>query len=150
MPQPIRILIQTTISFTENDWHVGRFSRLTQHLAALPDVEVTARDRAAPPGETDPVLGSLDRSDFDQLWLFAVASGYLLRRGPDIMPLRYAPHKTVITEQRHRKTLMLFIPVSAAMRADPRFVDLCRGCGLVDYWRQSGHWPDFLGTRRIA
>jgi hypothetical protein len=75
MPQPTRILLQTTIPFTEDDWHVGRFSRLAQHLAGLPGVEVTARDRGAPPGETDPVLGALDTSDFDQLWLFAVDIG---------------------------------------------------------------------------
>ncbi len=75
MPHPTKILIQTTIPFTEDDWHVGRFSRLAQHLAALPDVEVTARDRAVAAGETDPVLGALDASDFDQLWLFAVDVG---------------------------------------------------------------------------
>ena len=71
----MKILVQTTIRYTEDDWHVGRFSRLTQHLAALPGVEVTARNREAAPGETDPVLGALDRSDFDQLWLFAVDVG---------------------------------------------------------------------------
>jgi hypothetical protein len=75
MPRPTKILIQTTIPYTEDDWHVGRFSRLTQHLAALPGVEVTARNREAAPGETDPVLGAIDTSDFDQLWLFAVDVG---------------------------------------------------------------------------
>lgn len=75
MPRPTKILVQTTIPYTEDDWHVGRFSRLTQHLAALPGVEVTARNREAAAGETDPVLGSLDTSDFDQLWLFAVDVG---------------------------------------------------------------------------
>ncbi len=39
-----------------------------------------ARDRAAAPGETDPLLGELDRSDFDQLWLFAVDVGDGLNR----------------------------------------------------------------------
>ena len=75
MPRPTKILIQTTIPHTEDDWHVGRFSRLIRHLAALPGVEVTARNREAAPGETDPVLGSLDTADFDQLWLFAVDVG---------------------------------------------------------------------------
>jgi hypothetical protein len=72
---PNRILLQTTILPTPDDWHIGRFSRLRDHLASLDGVEVTARDRAAPPGETDPVLGAIDRSDFDQLWLFAVDVG---------------------------------------------------------------------------
>ena len=72
---PTRILVQTTIPFAEDDWHVGRFSRLTDRLAALPDVLVTARNREAPPGQTDPVLGALDTAAFDQLWLFAVDTG---------------------------------------------------------------------------
>jgi len=72
---PTRILLQTTIRPEPDNWHIGRFSRLRDHLASLEGVHVTARDRAAPPGETDPVLGGLDRSDFDQLWLFAVDEG---------------------------------------------------------------------------
>src|SRR5437870_1848311 len=75
MAEPIRILLQTTIPFTEDDWHIGRFSRLQAVLAAMEGVEVTGRNRQAPPGQTDPVLGSLDRSDFDEMWLFAVDTG---------------------------------------------------------------------------
>ncbi len=88
-------------------------------------------------------LGRLDEA-------FSVANGYLLRRGSNVMPLRYADGQPAQSDQRHRKTLMLFIPVTAPLRADPRFIDICRGCGLADYWRRSGHWPDFLGSRRIA
>src|SRR3954451_5442330 len=75
MAEPIRILLQTTIPYIEDDWHVGRFSRLRDHLAAMEAVEVTARNRETPPGETDPVLGALDRSAFDEMWLFAVDTG---------------------------------------------------------------------------
>jgi len=75
MASPTRILLQTTILPTVEDWHIGRFSRLRDHLASLDGVEVVARDREAPPGEIDPVLGTLDQSDFDQLWLFAVDTG---------------------------------------------------------------------------
>jgi hypothetical protein len=70
-----KILLQTTILSVEDDWHIGRFSRLADHLGSLPGVEVTARDRAVPGGRTDPVLGGLADSDFDQLWLFAVDVG---------------------------------------------------------------------------
>lgn len=70
-----KILLQTTILSVEDDWHIGRFSRLADHLGSLPGVEVTARDRAVPGGQTDPVLGGLADSDFDQLWLFAVDVG---------------------------------------------------------------------------
>jgi hypothetical protein len=75
MSQRTRILLQTTIEPTTDDWHIGRFSRLKHHLESMEGVEVTARDRAVPGGETDPVLGRLDTSDFDELWLFAVDVG---------------------------------------------------------------------------
>ena len=75
MDRPIRILLQTTIAFTEDDWHIARFSRLRDILAAMDGVEVTARDRETPAGQNDPVLGSLDRSGFDEMWLFAVDLG---------------------------------------------------------------------------
>lgn len=80
MSDPIRILLQTTIPNVEDDWHIGRFSMLADHLAGLKDARgrplylVTARDREAASGP-DPVLSSLDESGFDQLWLFAVDTG---------------------------------------------------------------------------
>lgn len=79
--RPINILLQTTISPTDDDWHIGRFSLLREHLAKLADeqgrqlYQVTARDRAVSAPEDDPVLSTLDQSDFDELWLFAVDTG---------------------------------------------------------------------------
>jgi hypothetical protein len=49
MAFPIRILLQTTIEPIADDWNIGRLSML--------------RDRA------------IDRSDYDELWLFAVDTG---------------------------------------------------------------------------
>jgi hypothetical protein len=80
MASPIRILLQTTIPAIEDDWNIGRFSMLSDHLAGLIDKDgralcaVTARDRAAP-GSPDPVLSRIDQSNFDELWLFAVDTG---------------------------------------------------------------------------
>lgn len=80
MASPIRILLQTTIPTIADDWNVGRFSMLRDYLAGLVDEDgaplciVTARDRAAP-GAPDPVLSTIDESDFDELWLFAVDTG---------------------------------------------------------------------------
>jgi hypothetical protein len=80
MAPPIRILLQTTIAPIANDWHIGRFSILRDYLAGLTDADgallcaVTARDRT-PPGAPDPVLSTIDRSDLDELWLFAVDTG---------------------------------------------------------------------------
>ena len=62
MKRPIRILLQTTIPETEDDWHIGRFSLLRDHLASLKDEEgnglcqVTARNRVSDAGADDPVL----------------------------------------------------------------------------------------------
>jgi hypothetical protein len=71
---PFKILLQTTIPSTENDWHIGRFSLLRDYLASLPDFEVTARDRG-PLDRPEPVLSRLHESDYDELWLFAVDAG---------------------------------------------------------------------------
>ncbi len=68
-----KILLQTTIPYTEDDWHVGRFSLLREHLAR--DHEVVARDRHDGPDGIDPVLATIAESDFDELWLFAVDTG---------------------------------------------------------------------------
>ncbi|HET9446690.1 MAG TPA: hypothetical protein VFO35_10550, partial [Steroidobacteraceae bacterium] len=80
MTKPIDVLLQTTIVPTANDWHIGRFSMLRDYLASLTAQDgsrvfrVTARDRD-PIGAPDSLLSSLDRSTFDQLWLFAVDTG---------------------------------------------------------------------------
>jgi hypothetical protein len=76
----VKVLLQTTIPPSQDDWSIVRFSRLASTLNALTDDEgrqifkVVTRDRD-PVGVPDSVLSSLDRSDFDQLWLFAVDVG---------------------------------------------------------------------------
>jgi hypothetical protein len=37
----------------------------------------------------------------------------------------------------------LFSPNTAPLRRDRRFMRTAAKLGLVDYWRSSGHWPDF-------
>lgn len=80
MRPPIRILLQTTIVPTGDDWSIARFSLLEALLASAtgedgrPLYDVTARDRG-PVDAPDPLLSTLDTSDFDQLWLFAVDTG---------------------------------------------------------------------------
>jgi hypothetical protein len=81
MTKPIRILLQTTIPFAEDDWHIGRFSLLRDELNSVKDgagsqlCEVTTRNREVDAAGNDPVLSSLDQSDFDELWLFAIDNG---------------------------------------------------------------------------
>lgn len=77
---PSRVLLQTTIPTTADDWSIGRFSQLGALLRAQRDdrgaplYEVVMRDRE-PAGRPDPVLSTIDDSAFDQLWLFAVDVG---------------------------------------------------------------------------
>ena len=81
MLSPIRILLQTTLLPTENDWCINRFSLLHRYLGSLsaedghPLCSVTARDRHPDETGNDPVLSTLDRADFDELWLFALDLG---------------------------------------------------------------------------
>jgi len=78
--KPGKLLLQTTIVQKLDDWSIARFGLLAELLASATDdegrrqFEVHARDRATDQG-SDPVLASLDRSAFDQLWLFAVDTG---------------------------------------------------------------------------
>jgi hypothetical protein len=81
MKNPIRILLQTTIPATEDDWNIERFSLLRDHLASIrdndgnPTYEVTTRNRETNAEGNDPILNVLDETDFDELWLFAVDTG---------------------------------------------------------------------------
>jgi hypothetical protein len=81
MPQPIRILLQTTIPPEEDNWSIERFSLLKNHLASIKDEQghavfkVTARNRESDGLGDDPVLSLLNALNFDELWLFAVDTG---------------------------------------------------------------------------
>jgi hypothetical protein len=76
----IKILLQTTIVPTADDWSIARFQLLSSFLsqqvdaAGKPAFEVTARDRES--AENDSILSTLQRSDFDEMWLFAVDTGH--------------------------------------------------------------------------
>jgi len=96
MKRPIQILLQTTIQGVEDDWHIGRFSMLTEQLNTLKDSKgeplcrVTGRNRDAGENEDDEVLSRLDTTEFDELWLFALDTGQGLSPGDcqGIMPKR--------------------------------------------------------------
>ena len=80
MNRTIKILLQTTIPAAADDWSIGRFGLLANFLrdqtddGGRPLFDVTLRDRD-PLGAPDAVLSSLDKSAFDELWLFAVDTG---------------------------------------------------------------------------
>jgi hypothetical protein len=70
----MRILVQCTIPYAADDWHVGRFSLLVQ---ALRDAghDVVARDLAPTAHGDDPVVSRISRDQLDELWLLAVDGG---------------------------------------------------------------------------
>jgi hypothetical protein len=67
-----RILLQTTIVDTPDDWNVERFSLLAEELRRRGH-DVTSRNHDKE--DADSVLSALDNLDFDQLWLLAVDTG---------------------------------------------------------------------------
>lgn len=73
-----------------------------------------------------------------------VAEGYLLRRGPVSVGVHKTASDPSITDQHRRVTQMLFLPVTADLRAHPRFMSLCEEMGMVAYWDAAGVTPDFL------
>jgi hypothetical protein len=76
-----KILLQTTIPYTRDDWSIERFSIVAEVLSAIQDDEgrrlfrVTTRDRENLASGDDRVLSQIDESDFDELWLFGVDAG---------------------------------------------------------------------------
>jgi hypothetical protein len=72
---PTRILVKTTIGPVVDDWHVGRFSLLTNHLRSLKDssggvlCEVVARDRIENQTGDDVDFAELADGAYEQLWL---------------------------------------------------------------------------------
>lgn len=77
----IKILLQTTIPTTEDDWNIERFSLLRDVLSEATDANgsklfaVTTRDLEKDANGNDSLLPELDKSEFDEMWLFAVDVG---------------------------------------------------------------------------
>ena len=90
-------------------------------------------------GEAVMILSALGEVDA----AFDVAKGFLLSRG-SIVRRGQLPFKAVLNDAGWRvNTQWLFVPPTGAMRADPRFLPLCSGVGLADYWRGRGLRPDY-------
>ena len=47
------------------------------------------------------------------------------------------------TERLVNYDYLLFRPPLASVRRDPRFLQVAKRMGLLKYWTESGHWPDF-------
>jgi tetratricopeptide (TPR) repeat protein len=51
---------------------------------------------------------------------------------------------------RYDDVSVLFTPLAAALRHDPRFISLAAQLGLVAYWTASGKWPDFCAASDLG
>jgi hypothetical protein len=75
----VKILVQTTTPRQADDWSIESFTLLRKELASIEEAglrfEVDARDRDPDASVPDLVLSTLDESDYDELWLFALDEG---------------------------------------------------------------------------
>lgn len=76
----MRILLQCTIPYVDDDWHAGRFALLAGELQKI--ANVVARNLEPSSAGDDPVLSRLSRGDFDEVWLLGVDGG----RAPALSP----------------------------------------------------------------
>jgi hypothetical protein len=85
MTRRLKVLLQTTTPKRPDDWSTDSLTLLSEHLGSLEEdgtrIDLVARNRETPAGQDDPVLSTLDRSSYDELWLFALDSGDGLTSG---------------------------------------------------------------------
>ena len=77
-----------------------------------------------------------------------VTEAYLLERGPLVTGTAWKPGQAVHQDVRYRFTNHLFLPVTAPLRADPRFASITRDIGMAAHWERSGRPPDHLRGAR--
>lgn len=81
-------------------------------------------------------LGELDAA-------FDIADGYLLSIGSIV---QQGQTDSTLAASWRISTQWMWTPPAAPLRRDARFLRLCDGIGLVDYWRKRGVKPDYQRT----
>ncbi|MCW3847205.1 winged helix-turn-helix domain-containing protein [Sphingomonas sp. LB-2] len=75
---------------------------------------------------------------------FELAQAYYFARGFRTGEARFPPLQGGFTPQNARRTHLLFMPSTAAMRRDARFDPIVAELGLKRYWDEAGVKPDYL------
>lgn len=77
-----------------------------------------------------------------------VTEAFLLERGTVRSGTHWRPGQPWHVDLRRRFTNHLFLPVTAPLRAHPRFANLMDDIGLAAHWRRSDRLPDHLARPR--
>lgn len=73
---------------------------------------------------------------------FDLADAFLFSRGP--LAARQSGNANAAQQAAWRvSTQWMFTPAAAVLRVDRRFLPLCDGVGLTEYWRKRGIKPDY-------
>jgi tetratricopeptide (TPR) repeat protein len=75
---------------------------------------------------------------------FEIAQAYYFARGFATGAARFPPLEGGYTPQSARRTALLFMPSTKAMRGDARFDPIVGELGLKRYWAEAGVKPDYL------
>ncbi|WP_079731885.1 winged helix-turn-helix domain-containing protein [Novosphingobium mathurense] len=124
----------------EERWQVALTALEAPTAGNLAQVRRALADEARPGFAVQAVMFLSALGDLDAA--FAVAQGFLLRKGPLVGSIWPAQNQMISPDDRWRRTMNLFTPATMAMRADPRFAPLCEGIGLTRYWQARGAGPD--------
>ena len=138
MPPQLLAALRATLAAADSNLAADRARAVTACLAVAEHGHIGASRAML-------WLGSLGATDP----AFAIATGYYLQKGSIKVRYNSSPWADDDWTRRSRTTQPLCDPLTASMRADPRFLPLVRDIGLLDYWRTSGDRPDFLGDRPL-
>lgn len=79
---------------------------------------------------------------------FEIANAYFLSRGAVFRQSQRSYGREPADALHRINTKWLFMPPCKNMRNDQRFLPLCEGIGLVEYWRRRGLQPDYMRLDR--
>ncbi|UAL11922.1 winged helix-turn-helix domain-containing protein [Caulobacter segnis] len=72
-----------------------------------------------------------------------ICEAYYFGKGFKVADVRFSARLKVYTHANNRRTHFLFLPSTAALRAQPAFASLTEALGLDAYWRETQTRPDY-------